>query len=71
MRADGAHLAVAVVALPNPASRALHRACGFTPAGVLHEVGHKFGRWIDTELWELRLAQNLHTFSPTSTPADS
>ena len=55
MRADGVHLVVAVVALPNPGSQGLHRACGFTPAGVLHEVGHKLGRWIDTELWELRL----------------
>ena len=55
MRADGVHLVVAVVALPNPGSQALHRACGYTSAGVLHEVGHKFGRWIDTELWQLRL----------------
>ncbi|HEY0952931.1 N-acetyltransferase family protein [Nocardioides sp.] len=55
MRADGVHLVVAVVALPNPGSQALHRACGFTAVGVLHEVGHKFGRWIDTEMWELRL----------------
>jgi phosphinothricin acetyltransferase len=55
LRADGMHQALAVVALPNPASQALHRACGFTSAGVLHEVGRKFGRWIDTEWWELRL----------------
>lgn len=55
LRADGMHLALAVVALPNPASQALHRACGFRSAGVLHEVGHKLGRWIDTEWWELRL----------------
>lgn len=55
LRADGMHTAVAVVALPNPASQALHRACGFAPVGVLREVGHKFGRWIDTEWWQLRL----------------
>lgn len=55
MRTDGVHLVVAVVALPNPGSQALHRACGYTPAGLLHEVGRKFGRWIDTELWQLRL----------------
>lgn len=55
MRADGVHLVVAVVALPNPGSQGLHRACGFTPAGLLHEVGRKFDRWIDTELWQLRL----------------
>ena len=55
LRTDGVHLVVAVVALPNPGSQGLHRACGFAPVGVLHEVGHKLGRWIDTELWELRL----------------
>jgi len=55
MRTDGVRLVVAVVALPNDASRALHLACGFTPVGVLHEVGHKLGRWIDTELFERRL----------------
>src|SRR5688500_15912568 len=55
LRADGVHLVVAVIALPNDASIALHRAFGFTSVGVLHEVGRKFGRWIDTELFELRL----------------
>jgi L-amino acid N-acyltransferase YncA len=55
LRADGMHLVVAVIALPNDASVALHRAVGFTSVGVLHEVGRKFGRWIDTELFELRL----------------
>jgi L-amino acid N-acyltransferase YncA len=55
MRADGVRLVVAVIAVPNPGSRALHRACGFRHAGTLHEVGFKLGRWIDTELWELRL----------------
>jgi len=55
LRADGMRLVVAVLAVPNPASQALHRACGFEHVGTLHEVGHKFGRWIDTELWELPL----------------
>jgi len=56
LRADGVRLVVAVIALPNPGSQGLHRACGFERAGVLHDVGRKFDRWIDTELWELRLA---------------
>lgn len=55
MRGDGVRLAVAVIAVPNPGSQGLHRACGFRHVGTLHEVGHKFGRWIDTELWELAL----------------
>ena len=49
--ADGVHQVLAVIALPNPASEALHRACGFTQVGVLPEVGWKFDRWIDTAIW--------------------
>jgi phosphinothricin acetyltransferase len=47
---DGVHLVVAAVALPNPASLALHRACGFTEVGTMREVGRKMDRWIDV-LW--------------------
>ncbi len=50
--ADGVHTAVAVIALPNPASVALHEALGFTRAGLLREVGHKFGRRIDTAFYQ-------------------
>lgn len=55
LRTDGIHRAVAVIALPNDASLALHRRHGFSSVGVLHEVGHKFGRWIDTEIVQLSL----------------
>jgi L-amino acid N-acyltransferase YncA len=55
LRADGMHTVLAVIAMPNPASEALHRSCGFERVGVLPEVGHKFGRWIDTGLWALVL----------------
>ena len=55
LRADGMHVALAVIALPNPASEALHRACGFEQVGVLPEVGYKFDRWIDTAFWALKL----------------
>ena len=44
---DGVHLVVAAVALPNPASLALHRACGFDEVGTMREVGRKLDRWID------------------------
>jgi phosphinothricin acetyltransferase len=46
------HIQVAVVALPNPASEALHRAHGFELVGVLREVGHKFGRFVDTAYYQ-------------------
>ena len=46
--ADGIHVALALVALPNPASVALHEACGFEHLGTMREVGRKFDRWLDT-----------------------
>ncbi len=48
----GLHRAVAVVALPNPASEALHRRFGFREAGLLTEVGWKFGKHWDVALFE-------------------
>jgi L-amino acid N-acyltransferase YncA len=55
LRADGVHQVLAVIALPNDASQALHLACGFSRVGLLPEVGWKFDRWIDTALWGLTL----------------
>ncbi|MEO6512589.1 MAG: N-acetyltransferase family protein [Nocardioides sp.] len=57
LRDDGMHLAVAVIALPNPASEALHRSFGFTQVGVISQVGWKFGTWVDTAYWQLRLSE--------------
>jgi L-amino acid N-acyltransferase YncA len=50
--AAGVHTVMAVVALPNDASEALHRSLGFERVGVLLEVGRKFGRWVDTAWWQ-------------------
>jgi phosphinothricin acetyltransferase len=55
LSADGMHVALALVALPNPASVALHEACGFVHLGTMREVGHKFDRWIDTAWYQLAL----------------
>jgi phosphinothricin acetyltransferase len=44
------HRAFAGITLPNEASIALHRRFGFSEVGVYHEVGYKFGRWLDV-LW--------------------
>ncbi len=45
------HAVIAGIALPNPASVALHEKMGFHPAGRLPEVGFKFGKWIDVGYW--------------------
>ena len=55
LRADGHHLALAGVALPNPASVRLHEAVGFEQYGVQREVGRKLGRWIDVAWFQLLL----------------
>jgi phosphinothricin acetyltransferase len=52
VRADGMHVLLALVALPNPASVALHESCGFQHLGTMREVGSKFGRWIDTARYQ-------------------
>jgi L-amino acid N-acyltransferase YncA len=54
LTADGMHVAVALIAVPNPASVALHEACGFEHLGTMREVGWKFDQWLDTA-WYQRL----------------
>ncbi|GGL92732.1 GNAT family N-acetyltransferase [Nakamurella endophytica] len=49
------HRAYAGVALPNPASLALHHGFGFRGIGTFTEVGSKFGRYIDVAWLELDL----------------
>lgn len=49
---QGFHTQLAVIALPNPASVALHGAFGFVHAGTLREVGHKHGSWRDVGFWQ-------------------
>ncbi|GHG48497.1 N-acetyltransferase [Flavimobilis marinus] len=49
--AAGAREVVAVIAdADSTASLALHRRAGFTEAGRLERVGHKFDRWLGTTL---------------------
>lgn len=52
----GARQAIAVIVdSGSPASRNLHRAAGFTDAGVLRRVGFKHDRWLDTLLMQREL----------------
>ena len=55
LRARNAHCVVGGIALPNPASVALHEKLGFVKIGQFHDVGWKLGRWIDVGYWELLL----------------
>jgi L-amino acid N-acyltransferase YncA len=44
---------IGVIALPNPASLALHAKLGFREAGILRRVGYKFGEFHDIAIWQL------------------
>ena len=52
---QGYRRAFAGITLPNEASVALHRAAGFTAAGVVHAAGYKFDRWHDVAFYECAL----------------
>lgn len=50
-RQHGFHSVIARIAGDNQASVALHTGLGYRVVGVEHQVGRKFGRWLDvTEL---------------------
>ena len=51
----GTHTVVSVIAGGNAASVRLHEKFGFTYSGALHEVGLKFGRYLDIVNYELRV----------------
>lgn len=51
----GKHVMVAGIEAGNTGSIRLHESLGFEPAGVLREVGTKFGRWLDLAFLQLRL----------------
>ena len=44
------------IALPNPASVALHEAIGMRRIGVYERVGYKLGAWLDVAWYGLRIA---------------
>lgn len=48
----GHHVLIARVEASNVASRTLHLRAGFRSVGIMHEVGFKFGRFLDAELFE-------------------
>jgi phosphinothricin acetyltransferase len=50
---------IAVIGGPEPASVALHRACGFREAGRMEAVGYKFGRWLETLYMQRALGRRL------------
>lgn len=46
------HSVLGIIALPNPASVALHEKFGLRQVAHFREVGTKFGQWIDVGYWQ-------------------
>ena len=55
----GKHVMVAGVDAENLTSIRLHERLGFHQAGTLHQVGCKFGRWLDLTFLERRLDERV------------
>ena len=49
------HVMIAGIDADNAASIKLHQSLGFTNVGHFHEVGFKFGRWLDLVFLQCRL----------------
>jgi phosphinothricin acetyltransferase len=52
LEAQGYRSIVAVIALPNEASVALHEGLGYEHAGTLTRLGFKNGHWRDVSFWQ-------------------
>lgn len=55
LRLQGAHLAVAGITPPNPASFGLHEALGFRLVGSFQAIGYKLGGWHGVTWYALEL----------------
>jgi L-amino acid N-acyltransferase YncA len=56
--------AFAGIALPNPASVALHESVGFTYLGTYRNVGYKLGSWHDVGWWQKELRTPILPTAP-------
>ena len=54
-RIIGHHTIVALIDSEQSASIVLHEHAGFARVGRLHQVGYKFGRWLDVIYMQMML----------------
>jgi len=54
-RSQGYHVLIGAIDSANTASIKLHKTHGFEHAGRIKQVGFKFGRWLDLDLYQLIL----------------
>jgi len=55
LRERSVHVAIGGIALPNAASVAIHEKFGMQKVAHFHQVGYKFGQWIDVGYWQVLL----------------
>jgi phosphinothricin acetyltransferase len=55
LQARGTHALMAVIALPNESSAALHERFGLVKVGHHTDLGFKFDRWVDVGYWQRTL----------------
>jgi phosphinothricin acetyltransferase len=51
----GKHSIMALLGVPNAASNALHKKCGFQKMADMDELGYKFDQWASVGFWKLRV----------------
>ena len=59
LRLQGFYNVYAGIALPNPASVALHEAMGMRQLGIYQQVGYKQGTWHDVGWWQKTLQPHI------------
>lgn len=69
LRAQGFHLAIGGITLPNEPSVRLHERLGFVHWGTVREVGRKFDAWHDVGFWQLALQPCDRPAQPLLAPA--
>lgn len=57
LRQTPVHIAIGGIALPNAASVAIHEKFGMEKVAHFHQVGWKFGQWIDVGYWQVQLSE--------------
>ncbi|MBX3365171.1 MAG: N-acetyltransferase [Phycisphaeraceae bacterium] len=65
LRMQGFGLAVALVAVPNPASESLHRRIGLHELGRMPHAGYKLNTWLDVLIFGTRLNDLADPPAPT------
>lgn len=51
------HTIISRITQDNEVSFHLHKQAGFEKNGVMKEVGYKFGKWLDVEIWQIMIGR--------------